>query len=79
MQPFEGRDGATGEDVRLRRPVRLSLRSGPNWLSQWLDDDTVVIAVNRQGNDELLECRLSTGACTLAERLPEVAVLPEIG
>jgi hypothetical protein len=47
-------------------------------LTQWLDGDTVVITLSRGGKDDLLECRHSTGECTLAQRLPEVAVLPEV-
>ena len=49
---------------------RPDTRGGSGWLVQWLDDDTVVVTVNRGGNDDLLECH-SHGACTLAERLPK--------
>ena len=53
----------------MRRPDTRT--AAPNWLTQWIDDDTVIVTVNRAGNDDLLECRFSTRACTLANRLPE--------
>ena len=76
MQPMDARDGGTGRRFEFEAPEGYP-NAGPGWLVQWLDDDTVVIVQTRGGNDDLLECRHSTGACTLAERLPEAAVLPE--
>ena len=76
MQPMDARDGGTGRPFEFEAPEGYP-NAGPGWLVQWLDDDTVVIVQTRGGNDDLLECRHSTGACTLAEQLPEAAVLPE--
>ena len=76
MQPMDARDGGTGRRFEFEAPEGYP-NAGPGWLVQWLDDDTVVIVQTRGGNDDLLECRHSTGACTLAEQLPEAAVLPE--
>lgn len=76
-QPLEARDGGTGRRFRFTAPDEYR-GAIPTWLVQWLDDDTVVLVVTRSGEDDLLECRISTGACTPAVRLPERAVLPEI-
>ena len=76
MQPMDARDGGTGRRFEFEAPEGYP-NGGPGWLVQWLDDDTVVVVQTRGGNDDLLECRHSTGACTLAEQLPEAAVLPE--
>jgi hypothetical protein len=76
-QPMHARDGGTGQRFAFDAPERYP-NAGPGWLTQWLDGDTVVITLSRGGKDDLLECRHSTGECTLAQRLPEVAVLPEV-
>ena len=76
MQPMDARDGGTDRPFEFEAPEGYP-NAGPGWLVQWLDDDTVVIVQTRGGNDDLLECRHSTGACTLAEQLPAAAVLPE--
>jgi hypothetical protein len=75
-------DGAT------RTPFAFTASPGfrdpdpiPGFLTQWIDDDTIVIAFQdyrgRQLSD-LLVCHVSTGACDLAAQSVE-AVLPEIG
>jgi hypothetical protein len=77
-QPLDARDGGTGRRFRFDAPDGYP-DAAPNWLSQWLDDDTVVITVTRHGNDDLLECHFSTGGCTVAASVPEEAVMPDIG
>ncbi len=78
LQPLDARDGATRSQFAFDAPPGYP-DAPVTWLTQWIDDDTVVITVNRQGNDDLLECHFSAGACTLAVQLPEEAILPEIG
>lgn len=77
-QPLDARDGATRKKFAFDAPDGYP-DAAPSWLSQWLDDDTVVITANSRGNDDLLECHFSTGACAIALQVPEAAVMPEIG
>jgi hypothetical protein len=77
LYPFDARDGGTGERFEFDAPEGYP-DAGPGWLVQWLDDDTVVIVQDRGADRDLLECRHSTGACTLTETLPGAAVLPEV-
>lgn len=74
--PFDARDGGTGQRFAFTAPEGYP-NAEPGDLVQWLDDDTVVLAYDRGGERDLLECRHSTGACTLAQSLPASAVLPE--
>lgn len=76
-QPLDARDGATRKRFAFDATDGYP-DIGPNWLTQWLYDDTVVITVNRRGKDHLLECYFSTGACALVVQVPEEAVVPEI-
>jgi hypothetical protein len=76
LQPLDARDGRTGQRFEFAAPEGYP-HTGPGWLVQWLDDDSVVIVQTRSGNDDLLHCRHSTGECTLAEQLPVAAALPE--
>lgn len=78
MQPLDARDGATNRRFVFDAPAGYP-DTLITWLTQWLDDDTVVLVAERDGRDDLLECRFSTGACAVAERLPAEAVVPEIG
>jgi hypothetical protein len=53
----------------------------PGWLTQWIDDDTIVISYHDYRGQELsdlLVCRISTGACDVAAQSVD-AVLPEVG
>lgn len=77
-QPLDARDGGSNRRFLFAAPPGYPT-AAPNWLTQWIDDDTVIVTVNRAGNDDLLECHFSTRACTLGVRLPEHVVLPEIG
>ncbi len=77
-QPLDARDGGSNRRFSFSAPPGYPL-AAPNWLTQWVDDDTVVVTVNRAGNDDLLECHFSTRACAVARRLPERVVVPELG
>ena len=80
-QPLDARDGATNRRFVFDAPAGY-----PNtlitWLAQWLDDDTVVLVAETDGGagvGDVLECRVSTGACVVALTLPRDAVVPEVG
>jgi hypothetical protein len=77
-QPLDARDGGTGQPFAFAAPAEYP-NAAPNWLSQWLDDDTVVVTVTRGGHDDLFECHFSTRGCTVALRVPAEAVMPGIG
>ncbi|GCD88709.1 hypothetical protein [Nocardioides sp. LS1] len=77
-QPLDARDGGTSAPFTFTPPPGQP-ESGVDWLTQWLDDDTVVIVANAHGQDDLIECHVSTRACDLALEVPEAAVMPEIG
>jgi hypothetical protein len=72
-------DGATRTPFAFTAPPRFSDRDAiAGWLTQWIDDDTIVIAFRGEKSSDLLVCHVSTGACDLAAQSVE-AVLPEIG
>jgi len=85
-QPLDARDGRTGERFAFAAPDGYP-NTLPMWLSQWLDEDTVIITGIRGGdingapgdNDDLLECHFSTGACAVALTVSKEAVMPEVG
>jgi hypothetical protein len=61
----------TGRPLRLHAPPR---DRNPDDLAvtQWLDADRVVLVdTDSADGTDLLVCRLSTGHCRLAERLPD--------
>jgi len=78
MQPLQVRNGLTGERLALDAPAGYP-NSNPVWLVQWLDDDTVVLHATNGGQIDLIECRVSTGTCTVAVTAPESIVVPEAG
>jgi hypothetical protein len=51
----------------------------PGWLTQWVDDDTVVIGYRSPKSTDILECHVSTRSCDFAAHTDGVAVLPETG
>ena len=78
MQPLDARDGGSRKRFAFDAPAGYP-NTNPIWLTQWLDDDTVVLVATGAGKDDLLECHFSTGTCELAVQAPQVAVVPEIG
>jgi hypothetical protein len=85
-QPLDARNGGTRKKFAFDAPDGYP-NTLPMWLSQWLDDDTVIITGIRggdvngtgSGNDDLLECHFSTGACAVVLTVPAEAVMPEVG
>jgi hypothetical protein len=85
-QPLDARDGGTGKKFTFDAPDGYP-RTIVMWLSQWLDDDTVIITGVRGGDisgpgssdDDLLECHFSTGSCAVVLTVPQDAVMPEVG
>jgi hypothetical protein len=80
--PEEVRDGATRELFRFAAPPGYSNPDPvPGWLTQWIDDDTIVITYQdyrgKQLSD-LLVCHVSSHSCEVAAQSVD-AVLPEIG
>jgi hypothetical protein len=80
-----GPGGVVVLDGATRTPFAFTAPPGfrnpdpiPGFLTQWIDDDTIVIAFRGEKSSDLLECHVSTGACEIAVRSVE-AVLPEIG
>jgi hypothetical protein len=60
-------DTATGQALRLHVPEGYH-RADSFTLTQWLDDDTIALAVAGQGlySGDILACDLSDGGCTFA-------------
>jgi hypothetical protein len=80
--PQEVLDGATRTPFRFAAPPGYANPDPvPGWLTQWIDDDTIVIDFNDyrgQQLSDLLVCRLSTQACEVVAQSVD-AVLPEVG
>jgi len=77
-QPLIAEDGATGKQLEFGAPPGYP-RTILIWLTQWLDDDTVVFASTLAHGEDLLECQVATGACEVVLTGPKSLVLPEIG
>jgi hypothetical protein len=76
-QPMDARDGATNRRFTFTAPAGYP-NTQITWLVQWLDDDTVVLVAEGEGDDDLLECKVSTRACVVARTVPADVVLPEL-
>jgi hypothetical protein len=79
----QGPQPLTVLDARTARPFAFDIAkgyraTGPVWLAQWRDDDTVVLVAPRDGGTDLLECHVSSGACGVALSGPRI-VVPEYG
>ncbi len=77
-QPLNLRDAASGEKVEFEAPADY-----PNtvvvWMTQWVDDDTIVMLAERDGAEELFSCDIG-GACEIAGSGDgDAFVVPEIG
>lgn len=77
MQPLEVRDAATGEELALEAPDGYP-DTNPVWLTQWLDDDSVVLLDPRGGQNRLLVCPVPTGTCEVAVTGPASIVVPDV-
>jgi hypothetical protein len=84
-QPLEVLDGATGTPFVFGAPSAYPARQVASWVTQWVDDDTFVMAAYRLDPDsvdlgpaDLLTCQVATRACETT--VPTVdGVLPAIG
>lgn len=79
----QGPQPLTVLDARTATPFTFDVArgyraTGPAWLAQWRDDDTVVIVSPRDGETDLLECHVSSGACQVVLSRARM-VVPEYG
>jgi hypothetical protein len=81
-EPLEVLDGGTREPFTfVPPPGHRHHEAIPGWLTQWIDDDTIVLGYIDDGGRQLadlLVCRISTHSCDVAATSLD-AVLPEIG
>ena len=78
--PLEVLDGPTHTRFTFDAPAGYDDPDPyPGWLTQWVDDDTVVIGYRSPKATDVLECHVSTRACKVAAHTDGVAVLPETG
>ena len=77
-QPLIAEDGATGRRLAFDAPPGY-----PDnvliWLTQWVDDDTVVLVSQLPKRDDVLECHIGSGACEVALSGDPSRVFPEVG
>ena len=76
MLPIEVRDGLSGDELALRAPDGYP-NTNPVWLTQWLDDDSVVIFDGTGNQDRLLVCPVPKGTCEIAVTGPSSMVVPD--
>ena len=76
MQPIEVRDALSGVELSLRAPDGYP-NTNPVWLTQWLDDESVVIFDGTGDQDRLLECPVPKGTCAVAASRPSSIVVPD--
>lgn len=77
MMPIEVRDGLSGDELALQAPDGYP-NTNPVWLSQWLDDDRVVIFDGTGNEDRLLVCPVPKGNCEIAATGPSPMVVPDV-
>ncbi len=77
MMPIEVRDGLSGDELAMQAPDGYP-NTNPVWLSQWLDDDSVVIFDGTGTEDRLLVCPIPKGICEIAATGPSSMVVPDI-
>ena len=71
-------DGLTGQRFAFEAPPDYP-RQGAAWVTQWRDDDTIVLLSALDRGDDLIECRVSTGTCEVVFSGPGSIVAPELG
>jgi len=77
-QPLTAEDGLTGKRFAFDAPPDYP-RQVAAYLTQWLDDQTIVLVSARAGGDDLIVCRVDTRACEVVNSGPSSLVLPEVG
>lgn len=77
-QPLIAEDGLTGRRFVFEAPPGYP-RQVAAYLTQWLDDQTVVLVSARAGGDDLIVCGVDTRACEVVNSGPSSLVLPEVG
>ncbi len=71
-------DGLTGQRFAFAAPPDYP-RQGAAYVTQWRDDDTIVLLSALDRGDDLIECRVSTGTCEVVFSGPGSIVAPELG
>lgn len=72
------RDGLTGQRLEFDAPPGYP-RQVAAYLTQWIDDDTIVLLSATARGDDLIECRVSSGGCEVVLSGPGSVVAPELG
>jgi len=67
------------EPFAFEPPPGYTDKSGPAWLVQWLDDETVVVLSPLPDSTNLLACHLETKTCEVAATAPARIVVPDFG
>lgn len=77
-QPLIAEDGGTGKRLAFDAPADYP-KNILIWLTQWVDDDTVVLVSQLPRRDDILECHIGSGACELVLTGDPSLVFPEVG
>ncbi len=74
---FRASDGLTGEPMEFK--ALDGYQRSLVFLTQWIDDDTVVLRADSSTGYDLLVCKISTKSCQVEASLPTSIVLPDLG
>jgi hypothetical protein len=77
-QPLIAEDGGTGKQLAFDAPAGYP-KNIRIWLTQWVDDDTVVLVSQLPRRDDVLECHIGSGACEVVLSGASSLVFPEVG